>query len=112
MRWRRQTIAKDDTVHMWTAALTTRARVQCARWVKLCDDDIVLPQAIPPWPPANTQMTRSHLRSRNLAAKRSPRPMKGRKKGDDEKNPISRFDPKAKAKAVTRRGTDEATGKE
>ena len=51
-------------------------------------------------------MTRSHLRSRNLAAKRSLRPMKGRKKGDDEKNPISRFDPKAEA-AVTRRGTDD-----
>ena len=82
---------------------------KCARWVKLCDDDIVLPQAIPPSTPANTQMTMSNFRSRSLAAKRSPRPMKGRKKGDDEKNPISRFDPKA---AVTRRGTDEATGKE
>ena len=45
------------------------------------------------------------MRSRNLASKRNPRPMTGRKKGDDEKNPISRFDPKAKAKAVTRRGT-------
>ena len=31
-------------------------------------------------------------------------------KGDDEKNPISRFDPKAVAAAVTRRGTDDGDG--
>ena len=39
--------------------------------------------------------------------------MTGRKKGDDEKNPISRFDPKAvAAAAVTRRGKNRRGGVE
>ena len=50
-----------------------------------------------------TEVSWDHDRkSRNLTAKFDPRLGRGgragrRKKGDDEKNPISRFDPKAKA---------------